>query len=283
MAQSTSGNKMSLRSTSMNQIKRVAWISNHLGALGDLLTSTFKSILLAAAVAVLPIILDFLIAFKACGGATASKNIAPFVLVIIGTLLLAINVLMINPSQGSQIMVSFKYLNRVVNDSHMRELREIKPYRFYKKAHDKTILETKYKRQRRYISVFRVQGAVSKTSFAGDLEILRNLQRDLFKTMDRDTVRTTINFIGIPKIKRKRVAANATPEMKARAYDLAEVIKQLDGMQILKTYVVLSNRSPRNLQKEVDNHMNYFGKGLTVTSKLLSGNELKRTIHSLFS
>ena len=278
-----SGNKMSFRSSAMDQIKRVPWISKNLGVLGDMLTSTFKSILFAAIVAALPVVVSIPLAFQSCDGANAGKNVIFFVLSTIGSIMLGLNILMINPSQGSQLKVSFKFISRMINDSHMKELQDVKPYRFYRNDRSKATLESRYKRKRRYTSIFQVQGAISRTSFEDDLVQLRNLQRDLMKTMQRDTVRTTINYIGVPKIKRKVVAENATPEMKARAYDLANVINDLGDMQVLKTYIVLNSNNPRNLQKEVDNHMHYFGKGLTVTAKLLAGDELKRTMMQLFS
>lgn len=278
-----SGNKMSLRSTAMNQIKRVSWISNHMGALGDLLTSTFKSILIGAVVAFLPSLAALSVAFQSCGGANAQKNFLPFVLVVIGSLLLGINILMINPSQGSQLKVSFKYLNKVVNNSHLKELRNVKSFNFYKKDRNHEILESIYKNRRRYTAIFQVQGSISRTSFEDDLVVLRDLQRDLMKTMNRNTVRTTINFIGTPHIKLKQVANNATPEMQAQVYDLQSVIKQLGDMQVLRTYIVLDSPNPRTLQKEIDNHLHYFEKGLTVTAKLLAGEELKKTMKQLFS
>lgn len=278
-----SGNKMSLRSAAMDQIKRVSWISKNLGVLGDMLTSTFKSILIASIVAALPIIVSVPLAFQSCGGANAGKNLVFFIFSTIGAVMLGLNILMINPSQGSQLKVSFKFISRMVNDSHLKELQDVKPYRFYRNDRSKATLESRYKRKRRYTSIFQVQGAISRTSFEEDLVQLRNLQRDLMKTMQRDTVRTTINYIGVPKIKRKTVAENATPEMQARAYDLASVIDDLGDMQVLKTYIVLTSSNPRNLQKEVENHMHYFGKGLTVTAKLLASEELKKTMKQLFS
>lgn len=278
-----SGNKMSLRSSAMDQIKRVSWISKNLGVLGDMLTSTFKSILIASIVAALPIIVSVPLAFQSCGGANAGKNLVFFIFSTIGAVMLGLNILMINPSQGSQLKVSFKFISRMVNDSHLKELQDVKPYRFYRNDRSKATLESRYKRKRRYTSIFQVQGAISRTSFEEDLVHLRNLQRDLMKTMQRDTVRTTINYIGVPKIKRKTVAENATPEMQARAYDLTSVIDDLGDMQVLKTYIVLTSSNPRNLQKEVENHMHYFGKGLTVTAKLLASEELKKTMKQLFS
>lgn len=278
-----SGNKMSLRSSAMDQIKRVSWISKNLGTLGDMLTSTFKSILIASIVAALPIIVSVPLAFQSCGGANAGKNLVFFIFSTIGAVMLGLNILMINPSQGSQLKVSFRFISRMVNDSHLKELQDVKPYRFYRNDRSKATLESRYKRKRRYTSIFQVQGAISRTSFEEDLVQLRNLQRDLMKTMQRDTVRTTINYIGVPKIKRKIVAENATPEMRARAYDLERVIDDLGDMQVLKTYIVLTSGNPRNLKKEVENHMHYFEKGLTVTAKLLAGEELKKTMKQLFS
>lgn len=278
------GNKMSLRSTSIKQIKRISWISNNMGALGDLLTSTFESIIIASLTICVPLFIGFAICFQHNRGATAKENIVPFVLIVIGSILLGINALMVNPSQGSQITVSFKYLNNYIGGNHHREIQDVKPYCFYKKAYNKSILESIYSKNKRkhYIAVFRVQGSVSKTSFDSDLEILRNLNRGLLKTMDRTTTRTTINFIGSPQVEIKKVNPNATPAMRARAYDLYNAVQSLGDMQILKTYIILDSPSPRKLQKEINNHYNYFDRGLVVTAKLLNGNELKNTFRQLF-
>lgn len=275
-----SGNKMSLRSTASKQIKRINFISNHLGALGDMLTSTWQSVLTSILALSVPIVFGLPYALQT---PIALKNTIPLILIIIGSILLALNVLMINPSQGSQAVVSFKYWKKLIEGNNHQNLLRINSYRFYRRSLDKTILESLYKRHRHYVAVFKVQGSVSETSFENDLIALRSLNKGVLKSMDRQTVRSTINFVGTPRIQKKQVAANATPEMRGRAYDLKMIADDMNDVQTLETYIVLDSKSPRKLQKEINNHINYFSKGLVVTAKLLQGEELKKFFKLLFT
>lgn len=277
------GNKMSLRSTAMKQIKRINAISNSLGSLGDLLTSTFESIILAIVVLAVIVIIGFYATFGITHFNNVKSNILPFVLICIAALIIALNVLLINPSQGSQAIVSIKYwVDEITSSKHIQELQKVKPYRFYKRSLDRSVLESRYKKHRHYTAIFRVQGSVSRTSFNEDLVTLRNLNENSLESLDRNTTRTIINLIETPKITQKAVAANATAEMKARSHRLNDVIKQLGDVQTLETYVVLDSRNTRQLKKAINNHYNYFSQGLVVTARLLKGNELKQTIQKLF-
>ncbi|MGX5378188.1 hypothetical protein ACWCL1_08095 [Ligilactobacillus sp. LYQ135] len=277
------GNKLSLRSTAMKQIKRINSISKTLGGLGDLLTSTFESIILSIVVLAVLIIAGFYSIFGSTHFGNVKSNIFPFILLCIAAVIIALNVLMINPSQGSQAIVSFKYWAKEISgEKHIQELQKISPYRFYKHSLDKSILESRYKKHRHYIAIFRVQGSVSRTSFDEDLIALRNLNESALESMDRNTTRTTINLIETPKIQPKKVADNATPSMITRNNRLNQIIDQLGDVQTLESYIILDSRNVHQLKKEINNHLSYFSQGLVVTAKLLKGNELKQTINKLF-
>lgn len=278
-----SGNKMSLRSTALQQLQRIDSLSNSMGSLGDFLVSTKASILTSIVVLGIPPIIEV---FLLAGGAFAYNfflTIFSIVLVILGAVLLALNTVFVNPSQGSQFLISLRYWREFFGSSKKGIWQKIKPYRFTKKSADRDVLESIYKGQKYYTAVFKVQGNVSRTSFENDLDILHNLNTESISGLERDTVRTTINFIGIPNTKPKILNPNATPEMIERQKVLNRVINQLGGVQMLETYVILDSRSYSALRKKIRAQKTFFNQGLVVSSRLLVGKELQDVMKKLFS
>lgn len=278
-----SGNKMSLRSTAMKQIKRIDAISNSLGALGDLLVSTKESLMMSIIALAIPGMGGFFFASMPTHYARLGQNAVPFILVLIASVVIALNTMLVNPSQGSQLIVSFKYWTESAGDSHMQELVKEKPFRFYKNSLDRSVLESMWDGHKHYTSVIKVQGNVSRTSFDEDLVALERINKTSLESLDRQTVRTTINFIGTPKTQKKKVAKNATPEMHYRAEEIYRTIKSLGDMQTLETYIILDNRNPRRLQNAINNQFTYFQRGLVVTAHIVKDEELKKTMNLLFS
>ena len=196
--QRDSGNKMSLRSEALDQIKRIDSISQSMGSLGDFLVSTLLSILASLVIfAVFPLI-ALGVAVKGAGLIT---NAIPFIGVLIGSFLVALNALFVNPSQGSQLLISIRYILSQFGDNNKRYWRKDRYFRFSTKDPECAVLESKYKGRTHYTLVYKVQGTVSQTSFDDDLLYLKEVNKNAIDGLEKDTVRTTINFIGIPRTK----------------------------------------------------------------------------------
>lgn len=277
-----SGNKMSLRSTALKQIKRIDAISNSLGSLGDLLVSTKESLLMSIIALAIPGMGGFFFATMPTHYAKFGANLVPFIMTLIAAIIIALNTMLVNPSQGSQLIVSFKYWANSMDNDNLQVLVKEQPYRFYKNSLDRSIIESMWDGHKHYTSIIKVQGNVSRTSFDEDLQILEKINKNALESMDRQTVRTTINFIGTPKTKRKIIARNATSDMKYRATELFRTIKSLGDMQTLETYIILDNRNPRRLQNAINNQFTYFQRGLVVTAHIEKDAELKKTMQLLF-
>ena len=104
-----SGNRFSLRAKSSDQIKRLDSLSNSLGAVGDILVSTWGGIIMG----ILTLGLGGFLIFRAVTAnnmSTLVQNIVPIIFILIGSILIALNVIMTNPSMGSQFFVSFKFV-----------------------------------------------------------------------------------------------------------------------------------------------------------------------------
>lgn len=278
--QPDSGNKMSLRSEALDQIKRIDSISRSMGSLGDFLVSTLLSILASLVIfAIFPLLALGI----STTGAGLLKNCVPFVGVIIGSFLIALNALFVNPSQGSQLIISINYLLSQFGDTNKRYWRKDRYFKFSNRNPDRTVLESKYKGRTHYTLVYKVQGMVSQTSFDDDLLYLKIINKNAINSLEKDTIRTTVNFIGIPRTKPKTLNPNATREMQLRQRTLSRIVTGLQDTQVLETYIVLDNESYDSLMKKARAHEVFFNQGMVVTYHMLKGDELKKLINKLYA
>lgn len=278
--QPDSGNKMSLRSEALDQIKRIDSISRSMGSLGDFLVSTLLSILASLVIfAIFPLLALGI----STTGAGLLKNSVPFVGVIIGSFLIALNALFVNPSQGSQLIISINYLLSQFGDTNKRYWRKDRYFKFSNRNPDRTVLESKYKGRTHYTLVYKVQGMVSQTSFDDDLLYLKIINKNAINSLEKDTIRTTVNFIGIPRTKPKTLNPNATREMQLRQRTLSRIVTGLQDTQVLETYIVLDNESYDSLMKKARAHEVFFNQGMVVTYHMLKGDELKKLINKLYA
>ncbi len=269
------GNKTSLRAGAFQQIHRVESIASALGVLGDLLVSTTLSCFLALAVLAVGALFGLHLMTSGAGFKNISGTVVPIVLVLAGSVLIALNVLFVNPSQGSQFVVSFKYWKDTLNNSQNGYLQKPRPFKFSRNSLDNSVVETMYKGKRYLFSVFKVQGKVSQTSFDDELEYLSMLNKEALGSLERDTVRTTVTFIGKPKIKRKKLAANATPEMAERLAEIEHITKSIRTAQTVETDVVIASPSTQILRNKCNAQRNFWERGLVTTYYTLKKDELK--------
>lgn len=276
------GNKASLRARPEQQLKRIESISGNMGSIGDFFVSTWLSIILSLVAFAVPIMLLILVMLAGDGHKVFIKDIIPIIMIIVGTILLTLNVFFVHPTRGDELLVSLDYWFKEIHDDHHQELIKYKPFRFYKRSLDHSILEAQYKGHKYYLTVIKVQGTVSRTSFDADLAYLHGLNKGSLEALEKDTERTIVNFIGQPKNKIKPLALNASPAMRDRAETLHRVVKDLGEMQSLETYVILDSRSVNRLMRKVSNQFNFFNRGLVVSARVLKGKELKQFVNRLF-
>lgn len=283
MAKKTSiaGNKMSLRQTAFTIVHRVEFISNMLGPLGDMLSSTWISIILSIVVGGFSIIGALLLVALGTGLNNLGNVLLPFIAIVLGAALLTINVLMVNPSQGSQFKVSFRYWINELYDSKKGYRIKLKPFAFSKKSEEKDIIEQIFDGKRYYFTVIKIQGKVSQTSFDSDLLALSDLNKDSLGALERDTQRTVVNYIGTPHIKEKVLPSNATPAMKRRLETLSRVINELDDAQTLETYMILASKNYKILRVKRNNQFKHLNAGLVTTAYQIKGTEAKKVIKKL--
>lgn len=270
------GNKVSLRASAFQQIHRVESIASTLGVLGDMLVSTTLSCLIALASLGGGALYGFHLITTGPGLNDIAGTVIPALLVMAGTVLIALNVLFVNPSQGSQFVVSFKYWKDLVNDSQKGYLQKPKPFKLSKNSLDKSIIETISNKKRWFFNVFKVQGKVSTTSFDDELEYLSKLNKEALGSLERDTVRTTMTFIGKPKIRRKKTAVNATPEMEERIREIERVTKSIKNAQTIETFVVIASPNAQALRNKSNAQRNFWERGLVTMYYGLKENELKK-------
>jgi len=275
----TAGNRFSLRNKASNQIKRIDSLSNTMGAIGDFLVSTWGGIMLGLATLAVGIFLIFS-ALSANGGATLVQNIIPAIGILIAIILLAINVLMTNPSMGSQFLVSVKFLiNKVNNNSKRGKTVDLS---IFKLSERDDVVETPVNGRVMVMAVYSLRGSVSPVSFADELGRLERLDKQLLMNMERDTVISSINSIQKAVVKPIPLPANTTPAMLVRRDRSFKVVSDLKHNQQLKTVFTVACYNETTLRQRVEMVERVFNSGLVVGYQRLSGQALKNEIKRIY-
>ncbi|MCC4370518.1 hypothetical protein LMB49_03785 [Limosilactobacillus reuteri] len=277
------GEKMSLRSGPFDQIFRIGSISNNVGPLGDSLVSTLKSTILGFIALFIVIMVGVIIGGQGGGLGTLFHNPLALVMIVLGSIGIGLNVFFVNPSQGSQAIVSWKYIIWKFTESHNGDVIEVNPYRFTAADPSRKVSESIFGKRKRYLAIYKVQGTVSPTSFDADLEVLASLNQMGLKGLERDSVRTTLNRIGSPHVQQIPVATNATPAMLEGAKSLKNTVDSLGAIQALDTMIIVDAPTVGKLRSKVRSQENSFNKGLVITYRRLAGDDLQRTFKKLFS
>lgn len=275
------GNKASLRAGTGDNVHRINIISSSMGKIADTVISTNKSMVIAAVAVGVPVIAAIALLFSSI--AHLGIMLIPLLLVIVGAVLLGLNFLFINPSQGMQAVIGLRYWRELINGQAKRYLRKNNPYRFVKSDPQKASLEGMYRGRRRYLCIVKVHGSVTQTAFDEDLIRLRDINYASIRALDRTVIRTTVNKIGVPKVEPKQLAANQTRGMKLRQQEIIRGVRNQGRIQTIDTYILLDAPSWQDLQKKLANQYTYWNNGLVVTTQLLKGDQLKKTMLELFA
>lgn len=276
------GNKYSLRAKSGHMIKRIDAISKSLGALGDLLVTTWMGIAMSFVTIGVG---GFMIvhAITSNNFATFVPNIPAIVFMLIGTILISINVLMTNPSMGSQFLVSLKFVfEKIRNSSKGGKTINFRPFQLAEGIEDQSVVEARIEGRSTYLVMYQVKGAVSPVTFPDELNELARLDNQLLRNIERDTVLATVNSVQSSKVERKKLPNNATEAMKKKRDLNYSITSGLLYNQQLKTLVVLSTTDLDALRGKMDSLETVFRQGLVVTYKRLKGRELKQAYKDIY-
>lgn len=277
-----SGNKYSLRAKSGHMIKRIDAISKSLGALGDLLVTTWLGI--AMAVVTLGGGAALIVhAVTANNFATFVPNLPAIVLILVGSLLIAINVIMTNPSMGSQFIVSMKFVfEKIKNRGNGGRTIDFRPFKFSEGIENQSVVEAKIDNREFYLVMYRVKGAVSPVTFSNELNELARLDNQLLTNIERDTILSTVNSVQASKVEPKKLPTNATEEMKRKRDINYAITSSLNYNQQLKTLVVLSAPNLDVLRGKIESLESVFRQGLVISHSRLRGEELKKAYNDIY-
>lgn len=274
-----SGNKFSLRSRALDLIKKWGFVSNRLGPLGDMLISTWASTIIAFTILMAGAVLILILATNHLP--IILQNIVPLILLGVGIFGIALQFLLINPSEGFQIIVSYKYLKHKF-DSFVdsRGYKKVRPFTFIPENPEKDIIKMVDKNV--YIAGYSVVGVYSPTSFTSDLKEYAKLDATLLTNIERDT--TIITDISINKVvpEKLELPDNATQAMLiARNLRYQKSSSNLNNKNI-KTNIYVSSPSLEVLQKRRARLEMQFRQGLVLGYQQLHKNDLKKAIKSIY-
>lgn len=276
------GNRYSLRAKTYHMIRRIDFISNHLGSVGDLLVTTWLGLVLALITLAGGIALIGY-ALMANNMATLVKNLPAVLLFLIGTLLICLNVMMTNPSMGLQIMVSAKFIRKKIQGQKTSgKSIDFRPFRFAEGIENKSVVETVLDKETQYLVMYRVKGTVSPITFQNELNELARLNHQLLTNIERDTVLVTINSVQSSKVRKKELPANATEAMKRKRDINYLVASSIKFNQQLDTLMVLSCPNLDVLRSRMDSLENIFRRGIVIGYYQLVGEELKKEFNKVY-
>ncbi|HLQ97024.1 MAG TPA: hypothetical protein VK108_11740 [Pseudogracilibacillus sp.] len=276
------GNKYSLRARSGHMIKRIDALSKSLGALGDLLVTTWMGIAMAVvtlggggALVVHAIVANNL--------ETLVPNIPAIILISFGTILISINVVMTNPSMGSQFIVSTKFVfEKIKNRGQGDKTTDFRPFKFAAGINDQSVVEANISGRTVFLVMYRVKGTVSPVTFSNELNELARLDNQLLNNIEKDTILSTINSVQSANVELKKLPNNATEAM-IRKRDINHAITSgLNYNQQLKTRVVLSAANLDVLRGKMESLESVFRKGMVVSFERLKGSNLKREYKDIY-
>ncbi|EPM6858974.1 hypothetical protein ACTPGW_002600 [Enterococcus faecalis] len=277
-----SGNRYSLRAKTYHMIKRIDALSNRLGALGDLLVTTW----LGAILAILTTAGGIGLIVKAVSSnnfATVGKNWLAILLFFAGTILIALNAVLTNPSMGSQLMVSIKFIyKKFIDRNKSRENIDLRPYRMTEGINDNSIFEKGEGNNKKYLIAYKVKGAVSPVTFENELNQLATLNNQLLGDIERDSILVTINSIQQTKPLPKKLPPNATPAMIRKRDINFQITSQLKYNQQLNTTIILTSPNLDVLRSRKESIENVFNRGLVIGYVQLVDKELKKAVQDIY-
>lgn len=277
----TAGNRFNLRSEWYNQIKKVDSVSSVLGSLSNVLVTTWGGLFMGMGTLALGLFLIIKM-ITANGMHTLVANIPAIILVLIGTVLIALNVVLTNPSLGSQIKVSLRFLafkiSGYANRGKYQTLRDL--YRISRD--DENVIETNAGGRRRYMAMYQVRGVVSPVTFEDELSRLESVNASMLSNLGRDTQIDKIVTVQKAQTLMPVLPKNATEgmrELAKRQYDLASGIS--DNQQLM-SHIIIVAPSIHTLYDRLTFVENAFNSGLVISYNRLSGQMAKKEIRRIY-
>lgn len=278
-----SGNRTNLRSKSYNQIHRIGGVSYILGALGDFLVTTWINAIMAILIFAVGIFFIFF-CVKNAGIAIIAQNVMPIILMVIGLLLVTINVVMTNPVQGAQIIVSTKFLkNKFHKIGYGSKNRKVfKPFRFLEGDESNAIVEASINNKHYYMMAYTVRGTVSPVTFDSDLEISANADAGLLKNIERDSLIVTTINVEKTEVRKRPLPKNATPAMINKRNMQYNLTSNIPNNQQLKITLIIVSPTLELLRERNNQLVSAFNRGMVIGYNLLTDKETKKRFNSIF-
>lgn len=285
---SVAGNKFSLRSSFLDQVRQIKIMQTLFKAGSEILYSTWAGIIGFLVVVFGIGGLTVYISLQGTDAPTVLKNLIPVIFVIIGFILIGFNILFTNPSMGNQFKVSLIFLiNKFEKAKDSENIKYLREYRFCSDDKEKTVIEKRVKNKMgykvMYLTAYQVRGHISQVSFDGELIHLAVLQDNYNQALEKDTQSTTINSIQKGSVEPKALPKNATAGMIAKRDKNYLVANSIPKNQQLKTIIVLCSPTYETLLARRESIENVFKRGLVISYFQLSGKEAKKGIRTVYS
>lgn len=275
-----SGNRYSLRKKPIHELKKLKIVSKLPWGIGNFFVTTIGGIISWAVGTFLGVF--FIGAVFMHTRETIVQNIPYLLIYLLGVIILTLELLLTNPSQGSQLLVSIRYLiHKYENSSGVKKSKMINTYSFLKRNIKSNVVMIKDKNIY-YMAVYSVKGTISPITFDNQLKMLDDLNRGLLSDLDRDTSIVVSNDISEVNIKRYNMPDNATSDMKRIAEYNFQITKNLSNTQQLKTTVLITSPSETILRERTNSVERRFRQGLVIDYKRLTGSQMKQEVRSFY-
>lgn len=279
---SFSGNKFSLRAKPSQMIKRIEGLSTILGSLGDFLVTTWMGIIGAIFVIAIGTAIGWYVV-SSNSFSTLTSNIYPLALIILATILLALNAVLTDPSKGLQLLVSFNFFKKKIVDVNSKHWVKFAIFKFYEKDESQSTIEVLQPKNRvKFLAIYQTRGIVSPVAFSSELEEATFSNRSLLENMERETTTTKIISIETTKVAKVHLPANATEGMKKRRDLMYQVTNNRPSNQQLKTSFVVSSPTPQILRLRTKSAERALNQNLVVGFKRLQGKEAINAIKGIY-
>lgn len=282
------GHRVSLRSKATDQIKKVDFISNSLpDVLGDILVTTWGGIIMGTSIAILGG-LTILWASQMAGGALILANFPAYIMIAIGTLILAVMASLINPSFGSQLFFSVRLMNHQFQNYRLAKKTGLERgkyrLRMYRINDDyPSVVELLYKNHVYYMTVYSVHGSVGRISFEDKLDYIGQVYTRMLRNLERNTQITTVNSVQEAHVKPVKIAENATEAMRRRQQKEFMTIDNQRQNRQLRTLVVVSSPSLETLMSKTIYVEQAFDDGIVTGYTRLEGDSVRKEIKNIYA
>lgn len=277
----TAGNRFNLRSQWYNQIKKTDAVNSVLGSLSNVLVTTWGGLFMG--IGTLGIGVFLIVKLVTANGAkTLVANIPAILMVVIGFILIALNVVLTNPTMGSQLKVSLRFIAYKVANFSTRHKHQSLRNTYRISSDDPDVIEINARGRRQYMAMYQVRGTISPVTFDDELERLERVNGQLLTNLGRDVQITKLVEVQTARVMPVALPKNATQGMRDLAKKQYQVARVIPDNQQLTSYIMIIAPSTRTLYEHLPFVETAFSQGLVISSQRLSGEKAKKEISKVY-